>query len=419
MEKTAVRFWIAVCLLVARQTAALSSTATTEQTVAPTVLSSLPATTTRQSYLPILTRPTKIPSQLASLDWYHPTYVAINPHNEHVYIINGFGNVYVSLTRGLERIANTQVDGFRISAYVLDAENDLFYVGTVVEVNQAPLNQVSIVQADQLIGEIDIPSHSVYDMVVDTHTNLVYLAGADPPHITGGEIAGYIYVLDRDVIVKTIELGNHVPRHLHFDAENSLLYVGGYRKNDDPDNTTMGTIDIIRDLQLINQLEIGKNVRGFIPNQQNSDLYVDLRPLYLNHEDQDSLAILRNGNVIASTFIEQYNGTDKMVHPHTNELYVSWPGLVWVYQRQADNSFLLEREFSVEPSSYLRAIDPVSGNLYFVRFYHNETVVYHDAELLATFPGGYPWQLGVNPNNGWVYVSNTEGNTVSVLGYEE
>ena len=308
----------------------------------PTVEPHLPATTTRQSYLPILTRPTMIPSQLASLD-YHPTYVAINPYNEHVYIINGFGNVYVSLTQGLERIANTQVDGFRISAYALDAENDLLYVGTVVEVNQAPLNRVSIVQADQLIGTVEIPVDTIHDMVVDSQTNLVYVAGKDPPIVTGGEIAGYIYVLDRDVIVKRIELGNHVPHHLHFDAENSLLYAGGYRKNDDPDNTTIGTVDVIQNWQLINQLEVGQSVNGLISEQDTSDLYVDLSPLFQNGEPQDNLAIMRNGTLLATTFIEHYYATINIVHPHTNEMYMASPaGGVWVYQRQADNSFLLD-----------------------------------------------------------------------------
>ena len=127
--------FLVACQSNSAPTATPSKTITIEQTVAPTVLSSLPATTTRQSYLPILTRPTMIPSQLASLEWYHPTYVAINPHNEPVYIINGFGNVYVSLTRGLERIANTPVKGSNVRALALDEANDLLYVATAYTVS--------------------------------------------------------------------------------------------------------------------------------------------------------------------------------------------------------------------------------------------------------------------------------------------
>ncbi len=370
------------------------------------------------SYLPVITQPLMIPTQLASLDWYHPTQVVVNPINENVYIINGFGSVYVSLTRGIERIANTRVEGFRISALALDQAHDLLYVGSVMEVNQKPVNRISIVQADRLIGAVDIPSSSVYDMAIDDRTNLVYVAGADPPHITGDEIAGYIYVLDKDEIIDTIHLGNHVPRQLYFDSPSGLLYVGGYRWVHDPTLGTIGHIDVIENLQLINQMELGQAVEGLILDPQSGDLFVDLAPAYINNEPQDNLGIFRDGELLATTSIEHYNGTIKMVHPHTNELVVSGTNDTWVYQRQPDNTFLLDREFQIKPGSHLRGIDPVSGNLYYVRFNHNETVVYHDSELLAAFSGGYPWQLGINPNNGWVYVSNTEGHTVSVLGYE-
>ncbi len=378
---------------------------------APAQATTPPLRPSGHSYLPVITQPLMIPTQLASLDWYHPTQVVVNPINENVYIINGFGSVYVSLTRGIERIANTRVEGSNVRALALDAQNDFLYVATEYE------EIVSIVQADRLIGTVDIPSFFVYDMAIDDRTNLVYVAGNDPPHITGDEIAGYIYVLDKDEIIDTIHLGNHVPRQLYFDSPSGLLYAGGYRKNDDPYSST-GTVDIIEGTQVIKQFEIGREINRFIPEQHTNDIYVDMRPLDLNNELQDNLGIFRDGELLATTSIEHYNGTIKMAHPHTNELVVSGTNDTWVYQRQPDNTFLLDREFQIKPGSHLRGIDPVSGNLYYVRFNHNETVVYHDSELLAAFSGGYPWQLGINPNNGWVYVSNTEGHTVSVLGYE-
>jgi YVTN family beta-propeller protein len=64
------------------------------------------------------------------------------------------------------------------------------------------------------------------------------------------------------------------------------------------------------------------------------------------------------------------------------------------------------------------AIDPLTGNVYVANFDGNSVTTIHGTEVLTTTQvGWYPYGIGINPTNGWVYVANINDGTVSVLGY--
>jgi YVTN family beta-propeller protein len=65
-------------------------------------------------------------------------------------------------------------------------------------------------------------------------------------------------------------------------------------------------------------------------------------------------------------------------------------------------------------------IDPLTGNVYVADFRTNTVTLIRNTEVITTFDvGWYPYGIGVNPANGWVYVSNSNDDTVTILGYQE
>ena len=65
-------------------------------------------------------------------------------------------------------------------------------------------------------------------------------------------------------------------------------------------------------------------------------------------------------------------------------------------------------------------IDPLTGNVYVADFWYSTVTVIHGTEILTTLETGwYSYDIGVNPANGRVYISNTNEGTVTVLGFQD
>ncbi|OQY48339.1 MAG: hypothetical protein B6242_02605 [Anaerolineaceae bacterium 4572_78] len=65
-------------------------------------------------------------------------------------------------------------------------------------------------------------------------------------------------------------------------------------------------------------------------------------------------------------------------------------------------------------------IDPLTENVYVTSIYADVLTAIQGTEVLTTYKTGWlPFGIGVNPANGWVYVSNTNDHSVTILGFEE
>ena len=85
------------------------------------------------------------------------------------------------------------------------------------------------------------------------------------------------------------------------------------------------------------------------------------------------------------------------------------------------SQYRLSQDISVHP----RRINEIvhgnrSGYVYVADFRTNTVTVIRDTKVITTFDvGWYPYGIGVNPANGWVYVSNSNDSTATILGYRE
>lgn len=80
----------------------------------------------------------------------------------------------------------------------------------------------------------------------------------------------------------------------------------------------------------------------------------------------------------------------------------------------------IKRIEDIGRSTRKMSIDSLTGNVYVADFRTDMVTVIHDTEVITTFDvGWYPYGIGVNPANGWVYVSNTNDDSVTVLGFRE
>lgn len=368
-----------------------------------------------KSFLPIVTRPAQIPEIIATLDWFQPTEIKVNPQNGNIYIVNGQGNVFVSLTQGIERVSNTQIAGSRFISFALDEERDLLYVGTHFD------NIVSILKNGELVVEIELPSDKISDIFVDPATHRTYIVGDDSPVTTGNTNKGYVFVVEDTRLINTISLGSNIPKFIERNPTNGNLYIGGSRRvSNDPENSRIGTIDIIDGQKRIELIEVGASIFNLAFAPSGIDLYAFHSARYVNGETQGSLSIIRNDAVVQTIDAGNPTGvTNHAFHPLTQEYQILAPGLVIMYESKPDGTIIERERLELREGSRPQAFDPVTGNLYVTRHQYNQVDIYNGSKLFETIEvGQYPWRLAINPTNGWVYVSNSEGNTVTVLGYK-
>lgn len=320
-----------------------------------------------------------------------PGTVAVNPQTGYVYILNPAN--HVGVFQGIEQVASLEI-GRRPSAVAIDENGGWVYV--VSEYGDS----VAAIRETELMATLPTAGRRPLDVAIEQESGWAYVVSGYEPVEGSTAVEGNVTVIHGTEIIGTILLGRVLATRTIVNS-NGYVYVGAVG----------GEIVIIKDLQEIARYEATSRIEAMVANAQTGDVYVlDGQWLYRFSDDQ-LMDTARIG------FGNDYLRNMK-VHPLTGDLYI----VNWGEQTEA----LVVRDFQVigrapvGPGGLKMTIDPLTGNVYVADFWSDMVTVINGTEIVATFEvGWYPYGIGVNPANGWVYVSNTNDHTITVLGFQE
>lgn len=340
------------------------------------------------------TAPPRIPEKLAEIpfDPGHPVEVAVNPHTGYVYITNLHG-YHTGVLRGLEQVATLQT-GEHANALAVDEKNGWVYV-----VNEYS-DSVTVIQDTEIITTLEAAGRQPRDVAVEPHSGWAYVVSGHKKETDGIKrtVEGNVTVISGTQKIGVIPLGDVLAIHVAANPVNGYVYVG----------CVGGDIVVVDGMKVIARLSVKSTVKAIDVDPRNGDVCI------LNGS---RLFLVRGIEVIDQTKLgESVVFRNMRVHPISGDVYaVDFTGEVVVVR-----DMQIVGHIPVKPGALKMAIDPLTGNVYVASFEYDTVAVIHGTELLTTFDvGWYPYGIGVNPANGWVYVSNSNANTVTVLGFPD
>ena len=347
----------------------------------------------------------RIPVVLAEIPLYpgHPVEVAVNPRTGYVYITNEYGD-YVFVLSELEQIAALRTGGEKADALAVDEERGWVYV-----VNKGS-DSVTVIRGTEVITTVEAAGREPFDVAVEPREGWAYVVSGYsklPPRGERPAVEGNVTVISGTRIIGVVSLGQVVAKHVVVDPTSGYVYVGGFTGN--ITDGFSGEVIVIQGMEEIARFEAGVSINTMDVNPRTGDVYVTGSDLKLYQ--------FRRAELIATTQVAEGNGSilNMCVNPITGDVYLVNKGLEVIVVRDME----VVGRISGGRSLLRMAVDP-AGNVYVADFRTNLVTVIHNTEVITTFDvGWYPYGIGVNPANGWIYVSNTNDDTVTILGYQE
>jgi YVTN family beta-propeller protein len=322
-----------------------------------------------------------------------PGTVAVNSQTGYVYILNPAN--HVGIFQGLEQVASIEI-GRRPSAVAVDENGGWVYV--VSEYGDS----VAVIRETELMATLPTAGRRPLDVAIEPESGWAYVVSGYEPVEGSTVVEGNVTVIHGTEIIGRIPLGRVLAKYVVADPKTGYVYIGGIS----------GSVIVIRQLEEIARYEVTNSINAMSVNPNTGDVYVTGADLQLHH--------FKGGEFISTIGVGEGNASIRniKVHPLTGDVYL----IYWGQQTEAviiRDGVEIGRA-PVGPGGLKMAIDPLTGNVYVTDFWSDIVTAINGTEVMATFEvGWYPYGVGVNPANGWVYVSNTNDHTVTILGFQE
>ena len=246
-------------------------------------------------------------------------------------------------------------------------------------------------------------------MAVDPHTHFAYVVS--PYRRTSRDLEGNILVISGTQVIQNIKLsGQAYPTEVVADPIGGYVYAGGLD----------GNVIVFKGLQEVARYKIPSG--GALGNSLDVDYHTGEVYAFAN----EKLYRFKGGRLIDSANLipDMGNVYGIRVHPVTESVYISHTGYVLGETRilLVQNMKVVE-DIRVGGLSAMTA-DPLTENLYVTNFGDgadaDTVMIINGAKVLAKIQVGlHPYNISINTANGWVYVSNINDGTVTVLGYPQ
>ena len=375
-------------------------------------------------YLPVVVTPPAVPELIETIPLTgqpSPDGVLINSRTNQVYVLEG---ARVALIEGTQLLKEIPLPRPVLSGRVaLDEENDRFYVSYGI---QSEESVITVIEKGDKVTHIPLPYVKVLFMTIHPETQELYIAGM---RVIDGEYAYSELIIIRDnEIISRLDIGRMVPRDISIDILNNYVYVSGGAAHPELEFETIGVIKVIQNNELIKTLTMGQYVYDMAIDAETGELLVVLSPSRSRNEDslgirlEDTVIVNKGEILLMQNLGGQGYVTYKYIIRHPlvdNFFYIDARGKIVAGQKTEDGMTIVAEIEVGSPGEVLpNDFDIESGNLYRANYQDDTVSVINGTENIGTIAvGGGPMGLAVNPNNGWVYVGNNRGWSVSVLGY--
>jgi DNA-binding beta-propeller fold protein YncE len=278
----------------------------------------------------------------------------------------------------------------------IDEERGWLYVTNEIS------DTVHLIQETEIIATLPIGKRP-RDVTVNPVTGLAYVI-SESPGSKPGNYSNQLTVLSGPNIMDTVQFGQDLGAlQVVIDPVREDIYV----------RMSQGHLITLHDHEEVARLELEYGITKIDVHPQTGDVYVIGGQRLYKFSDRQQ--VLQTRLVHGNTSLRNMR-----VHPITGDIYI--------VQSSEDSGVLVVREFDdhfgvigrvdTGAATFKMTVDPFTQNVYTASFHHNTVSAIHGTELLATYEvGWYPYGIGVNPANGWVYVSNTNEDTVTILGF--
>ncbi len=336
------------------------------------------------------------------LEWGHPVEVAVNSKTGYAYITNEGAHINV-LDSELEQIVSIQTGERRTGAIAINESEGWVYV--VNEYNES----VTVMQEFEVKAILDVAGSLPLDIAINPSNGWAYvISGYQKGSFhTGETVEGNVTVVSGPDVIGTIPLGRVLATLVAVDPINGYVYVSG----------AGGEVVILKDLDEVARFNIGATGKAIDVDPNTGDVYILARTV------EGNLFHFREGQLIGTAYIERDGGSviNLKVHPVTGDVYVvDFITREVVVVRTIDDELQIIARTPVGSGPQKAIVDPLTGNVYVANQYDDTVSVIYGTETIATIDVGWtPYGMGVNPDNGLVYVLNTQGNSITILGIEE
>ncbi len=325
--------------------------------------------------------------------------VAVNPRTEYVYI---GGSSHVTILKGTEIINVVETKGIAVVSMAVDEIN-----GWVYAVNEYTDN-VTVMRGTEVVGVVPTIGKSPWGVAVEPKSGFAYIVSMYKSRPLR-EVEGNILVISGPRIIDNIKFSDFFPTQVLADPITGLVYALG-----------IGKIVIIKGLEEIARYNFQVGQMATDVNKRTGEVFLITNEI---------LYRFREGKLLDSVSLPKNLGVREriLVHPITNAVYIPHSGYTRAQSRilVVKDMKILDDLFVSSPSAlYALAVDPLTENVYAADFGDeinaNSVSVINGTQILKTFEvGEHPYNIGVNPVNGWVYVSNINDGTVTILGYPD
>lgn len=325
--------------------------------------------------------------------------MATNAQTGYTYFARGN---YFTILKGTDIVREAQTGGQNVASMAIDETGDLVYV---VSENS---DNVTIIHGTDVIGVVQTVGYRPTGVAVESNSQYAYVvSGYRSRPLVGDAVGSDVLVLDGTQVIENLKVSGRVLlREVVADPIGGYVYAGGSTD-----------IVVFRGLQEV--------ARYKVPSLDGLSKSLDVNPrtgeVYALAAKK--LYRFKDGKLVDSVSLNPRMGNvwEIRVQPATGAVYISHNG----YERDEGHILIVREmkvigEIKVGGQSSL-AVDPLTGNVYaadFGSYFETVVTVINGTQVLGTAKvGGMPYKMSVNSINGWVYVSNTKNQTLSVLGY--
>ncbi len=323
--------------------------------------------------------------------------VAVNPCTGYAYVA---GSSHLTILRGTEIVNEIPiaVNDFRTMA--IDELRGFLYIAN------RDSDNVTVIRGTEAIGVVPTVGKDPTGIAVEHLSGYAYIASAYRSRpLGGGNLEGNILVISGTQIIDNLKFDQVYPRHVIADPLSGLVYVGANKK-----------LLVFKEMHEIARYEVQEGVDSMDVNPHTGEVYALTFGTLYRFKDGRLIDSVLLGSVIGNVDQIRVNPATGAVYiPHTG--YVQGEGRIVVTQ----NMRVIE-DIRVGALAAL-AIDPLTGIVYAANYGGdgpdaNTVMVINGTKVIATIRVGWnPYKIALNPANGWVYVSNSNDSTVTILGY--
>ncbi len=324
----------------------------------------------------------------------NPSVVTTNIHTGYTYVLCGFQHIAVFQKEQLLDLIPLESQDTPYDLTV-DKEHNRLYVLNRYD------DGVIVVQETQKVVTLSLAGRKPKDIAIASNGYVYVVSGHSKISADQGSIVeGNVTIISGTQVSGVIPLGRTIPTQVVADPLHNAVYVGGMDEK----------VVVIEDLQITARIPITASVKVMDVNPQTGDIYILDTHGYLYQVQQQE--------IVATLWVaKEYSVPQNMqVHPTTGDVYLVNTGGEVLVTRDMQ----IVAQIPLESGALKMDIDPLTGNVYVANYRKDNVSVIYDTKVITTIQvGWYPYGIGVNPTNGWVYVSNTNDSTVTILGYPD